>query len=75
MGALLTLGQDATPQHPCGVPPHRAGFSAQAGAWFYRVCCVTCRDPRAVRGALDGCQVPEGERGVSVEGCSAPGWC
>lgn len=57
--------------HRCVPPPHpvpRAGFSAQVGAWFYRVCCVTCRDARGVRGALDGGQVPEGERGVSGEG-------
>ncbi|XP_038007480.1 uncharacterized protein LOC119707063 isoform X3 [Motacilla alba alba] len=28
------------------------------------VCCVTCRDPCGVRGALDGRKVPEGERRV-----------
>lgn len=65
-------GCSADPGCPHGVSHPRAGCSAQAGAWFYRVCCVTCRDPRGVRGALDGRQVPEGERGVSGEGWGGP---
>ena len=68
-------GGPADPGCPHSVPRPGAGFSAQAGSWFYRVCCVTCRDAGGVRGALGGCQVPERERGVSGEGWRVPLGC